>query len=306
MLDLRHINSFLAVIDTGSFHAAARRLGLSQPTISQHVRRLEMAIGSTLVRRNRGHCEATGAGIILVPAARRLLTIASRAVHRIAEMPVMVGASTNIGTYLLPAELRRWRDRSDARTTLVDVVIAPNPEIIEKLEAGEIDIALTEWPHSGEGFVSRLWRRERLVVIVPPDHPWAERHEIPLELLFTTPLLGGERGTGTASLLRRVLGDAAARLRVQTTLGSTEAVKRAVTAGLGVSLVAESAVVDEARSSRLRVLSIAGIELVKELFVTAPPEEAAGMPLTRLRELFVAADEATLERAGDYQREWCP
>jgi DNA-binding transcriptional LysR family regulator len=208
---------------------------------------------------------------MLLPSARSLIATAARAMEGIAGHPVMLGASSNAGIYMLQPYLKRISDREDGRGVRIDLVIDTNPAILGKLEAGEIDLAVTEWWDGRPGFVSRLWRRETLVVIVAPDHPWAARGEISVGELVATPLLGGERGTGTGTLLRRALGDdAAARLRVERNLGSTEAVKRAVRAGLGISLVAEASVIDELRSGHLRAVGVASVDLTKEFYVVTP------------------------------------
>jgi DNA-binding transcriptional LysR family regulator len=274
LLNLRHVDAFVAVVEEGGFHEASRRLGIAQPTVSQQIRKLEEELGAVLVERSRARCVPTAKGALFLPHARLLLSIARRAQDRLSGRRVTIGASSNIGIYLLQPHLRRLRDRWPEIE--VELRIGPNPEMAEKLETGEVDLAFMEWWDGRPGFESLPWRRERLLVVVAPDHPWAGREEISAEELSLHPLLGGERGTGTGMLLRRALGDAALALRSEGGLGSTEAVKRAVRAGLGVSIVFESAVADEIGSGSLRGLRIAGIDLAKELVVVLPQGLPAG------------------------------
>ena len=108
-----------------------------------------------------------------------------------------------------------------------------------------------EWWDNRPGFKSKLWRTEELVVIVPPSHQWENYTSINIELLFDVPILGGEKGTGTRRILEQALGDRLNFLTITMHLGSTEAVKRAVQAGLGISIVLSGSVTSEIQSDQL-------------------------------------------------------
>ncbi|UEM24219.1 LysR family transcriptional regulator (plasmid) [Skermanella mucosa] len=287
MLNLWHVAAFLAVAETGSFHEASRRLGVAQPTVSLHVRSLEEALGATLIVRGRARSIPSTDGRRFLPHARSLMAVADRARRTIAGRHVGIGASSNIGIYLLQPHLKRIAELEGGRVRF-ELGIGPNPDIVAKLETGEIDIAVLEWWDDRPGFVARRWRRERLVIIVSPDHAWAGRAGVTVEELATQPLLGGEPGTGTGTLLRRALGDAAELLRVDRALGSTEAVKHAVRAGLGVSLVAESSVAEEVRHGTLAAVSLDGVTLEKDLQVVLPAALPDGSAPARIAGLLLA------------------
>lgn len=274
MLNLRQVDAFVAVVEAGGFHEASRRLGIAQPTVSQQVRKLEAELGTALVERGRTRCVPTSKGALFLPHARLLLSIARRARERLSGRRVTIGASSNIGTYLLPPSLRRLRDRRPEIE--VELRVGSNPEMAERLETGEIDLAFMEWWDGRPGFEVLPWRRERLLVVVGPDHPWAGRQEVEAGELCLHPLLGGEKGTGTGTLLRRALGEAADALRAEGGFGSTEAVKRAVRAGLGISVVFESAVADEIAGGSLHGLKVAGADLAKDLLLVLPQGLPAG------------------------------
>ncbi|MGQ9366066.1 LysR family transcriptional regulator [Azospirillum sp. A39] len=283
MLNLSHVAAFVAVVETGNFHVASQRLGVSQPTVSQHLQKLEEDLGAALVLRTRGGCSATPKGRLFLPYARALLATEARARATLEGRSLTIGAGSNIGIYLLPAELRRLRALSGEAPDL-EMRIGANPDVAEWLENGELDLALTEWWDGRPGFEARPWRRERLVLIMAPDHPWAGRGRVALDELFGVPLLGGERGTGTGTLLRRTFGATAGMLGSGPSLGSTEAVKRAVRAGLGVSLVMESTVCDEVRSGTLAAAPVEGAELAKELWLVLPANLPPTAPAVRLAE----------------------
>lgn len=281
-LNLMQIRAFIAVIDTGGFQEAARWLDCSQPTVTQLVRKLETQLAVQLIIRHRGAPVATRHGDLFLPHARRLLRAEERAVASITARTLMVGASGNVGTYLLPPLLRSFRDSADIDT---DLVIAPNPEISDRIESGDIDIAVLEWWDGRAGFIARPWRRERMVVIVPPDHIWAAQDEIPRDWLLDTPMIGGEPGSGTGRLLQEAYGKDADHIRVSMNLGSTAAVKEAVKAGLGISIVLRSTVMEDVQAGTLRAIDLAGAAIEKELMIVLPENVPDNAPSARFQAL---------------------
>lgn len=251
MFDLRQIETFLQVIATGSFHAAGRKLGLAQPTVSQHIRKLEEYMRVTLIERSQVGCRPTEAARIFLPYAESLIQLNGRALDAVTRTKVAVGASGNIGTYILPDLIRRFEASQSGSP--IDLVIASNPVIAAQLDRAEIDVALLEWWDERPGFEAAVWREEPLVAIVGRDHAWAGRKAISADDLRRAPILGGEPGSGTGRLLRDALDVTVPAARQ---LASTEAVKRAVRAGLGVSIVLAASVIDEVASGHLFALDI--------------------------------------------------
>ncbi|MFD0987941.1 LysR family transcriptional regulator [Methyloligella solikamskensis] len=281
MLNLVHVNAFLAVLQTGSFHAAARRLDVGQPAVSQYVKQLEVSLGFPLIERRRKGCVATRHGEIFVHYARRLIATAESAKAHVQGTRLALGASGNIGVYLLPQALQSIR-QTTAGLGDVSLTIATNPDIAEQLTAGALDLAAMEWWDDRPGFTATPWRQERLVVIVPPDHPWATLEALEIGRLKGVPLLGGERGSGTGTLIRSRLGRLADDIVMGDNLGSTEAVKQAVKAGLGISLVLASAVTEDVARASLVALPLDGVELVKELKLVLPSHLPHSSPAARL------------------------
>lgn len=278
MLNLHHTRTFLAVVDAGGFRAASRTLDISPSTILDHVGQLEAELGASLLVRRRGAIEPTQQGAAFLPLARALVATAERAHAVVSNGPLRLAASSNIGTYLLQRPLALFSERNGSD---VELWIGSNPAIFERLDHGAADIAVVEhWP-ANENFEAWPWKRERLVVIVPPSHPLAERRSIRAEELIGEKLLGGERGTGTGTMLRERLGPVAAQLSTVDGFGNTEAVKRAVRAGLGISLVMMSAVADEAGAGTLVSLDIEDADLVKETKIVLRREMPASSAARR-------------------------
>ena len=267
MLSLVHARTFLAVIDARGFRPAARSLGLAASTVVEHVDQLEIELATPLLVRARGRVRPTEGGALLVPLARALVDTATRAHDVLRLAPLRVAASSNVGVYLLQPWLASFVATSGIA---VEPWIGPNPEVAQRLQTGRADAAVMEWWDDRPGFDAIAWRREPMVVIVPPSHKWARRRVVKAEDLLGETMLGGESGSGTATVLRQALGALADRLSMRAGYGSTEAVKRAVRAGQGVSIVLAASVTDEVTNGSLSALQVNGARLAKQISVIVP------------------------------------
>ena len=267
MLNLLHTKTFLTVIGEGGFRAAARELKVSPSTIIEHINQLEEELAALLIVRRRGAVETTPHGAAFVPLARAMLETAERSRRLIANAPLRIAASSNIGTYLLQSQLASFQAQDPAPT---DLWIGTNAAVAERLATGNADVALMEWWDERPGFSAQTWRKEPLVVIVAPEHPFANRAALEAADLATQTLLGGETGTGTMTLLKAKLGGVSHQLNAVGGFGSTEAVKRAVRAGRGISIVMAATVADEVAAGQLVALPLKAVDLVKELKIVKP------------------------------------
>ena len=264
-MNFPQLKSLLAVIDTGSFAAAAKELNLSQPAVSQHVRKLEQSLEANLVERGP-NCAPTEQAHEFVRQARNLIKIAELAKQSLYANELRIGASSNVGTYLIQPLFARFIEE---HTLDGKLIIDSNPAIAEKLHQGEIDVAAMEWwseeSNNARRFHNRTWKEEPLVLIVGPQHRWASRKRVAAEQLVGENILGGESGTGTGRIISDSLGKVAEKLSITQSLGSTEAVKEGVKAGLGVSIVIRSAVEEELRNGSLFAVGLTGVTLSKDI-----------------------------------------
>ena len=290
MLNLIHARTFLSVLEHRGFRRAARSLGLSSSTIVDHRLRLELDLGAKLLVRERGRIQPTAEGARLAPLARALVETAARARELLSSSTLRIAAASNVGIFMLPPPIASFAAIS---AVSVEPWIGSNVEVLQRLEDGMADVAAVEWWDDRPGFDATVWRRERLVVIVAPDHPWAARDSVtPAELGGET-ILGGEGGSGTGTVLRQALGALADKLNVRSGYGSTEAVKRAVRAGHGISIVLAASVVDELQSGRLRAVELRKTALEKRISLIVPK----GVPPTSVAMAFVrhVVDEGQVE-----------
>lgn len=265
MLNLVWLRSLVTVLQSGQFQDAARQLGLAQPTLSQHIQKLEAQVGVPLIQRSRTVCLPTQAGKRLLPYAESMLRLNERAMLAVTHQQTRVGASSNIGIYLLQPYVHDYMQAQPDDD--LQLMIDANPHIADKLKNAELDIALMEWWQPTAMFDSLLWKEEPLVLITPNNHPLASLPSASREILSGLSLIGGESGSGTGRLLKAYLQGLPNMPTVTMQLGSTEAVKKAVIAGVGISLVLASSVVSEMQRGELAVIPLADNELRKPIYL---------------------------------------
>lgn len=276
MLNLSQVQAFVTIIDEGNFRAAAEKLSCAQPTISQQLQRLEEFLGMRLVSRHRARSTLTRDGELFLPKARALLNAAIRACGPIEERRLLIGASSNIGVFFAPRLIAGFNSSGDPAVH-IDLAIGSNRQMIDMTLEGSIDLALTEVREDHSGFEWRTWRREKLVVIASPRHELAKVRRISKNRLFDYPMLGGESGTGTGRILKELLGADVSRLKISRQLGSTAAVKEAVKADLGISVVLAYSVAEDIAHGSLVSIDLEEADIFKPLYLMFPeqlPERA--------------------------------
>ncbi len=271
-MTLRQLEVFLAVASARSFRRAAEQLRLSQPALSQHVRELEAELGSRLFDRLARSVHVTDAGQVLQEHAARVFTTLSDARRAIGELQglqrgaLTVGASSTPGIYVLPPILASFRRRYPGIALTLRL---GNSEHVERLiRQSEVDLGLV----GGHGLAPgeeclAAGLVDELVLVVPPDHPWATGRALPPARLAGATLLFREMGSATRQVTERALRAAGIDYQVGMVFEHTEAIKQAVMAGLGVAFLSVHAVRGEVATGRLRALRLRGLRVVRHFHV---------------------------------------
>ncbi|GEE00322.1 LysR family transcriptional regulator [Gordonia spumicola] len=280
-LDIGALELLVGVDDHGSLSAAARRAGVAQPNASRSIARLERRLGVPLVKRATAGSTLTPQGTVLVHWARRIVDGATELLgvadglktDHTAELTV--GASMTVAEHLLPRWLGTFR--AEFPDVNVHLRVQNSSTVFVSLANDACDVGFVESPTVPTTLCGTVVARDRLVLVVPPDHPWARRRrKITAEELAATPLLVREPGSGTRTTLDDALA-AFPRAEPLLELGSSAAIRTSVAAGVGPAVLSSLAIADDARSGAVLPVDVDGLDLVRSLrAVWRPPRELRG------------------------------
>lgn len=269
-MNLHHLKIFHAVAQTGNFSHAAQRLYISQPAVSMQVRRLEEALGVSLVEVYGRRVHLTEAGMRLKEFAEQIVHLERDTEEAMAEFQdptkgyVRVGASTTPGTYLLPKAIAAFRQQNPG--VLVRLELGNTRAIEEKLLLNDLDFGIVGEEVIDDGdLILEPWITDRMVVIAPSNHELARAGTIALARLLTQPLVLREPGSSTRKVFTAQIHALGLEITQALELSNTEAVKEAVAAGLGLAVVSELAVLTDLRLGRLIVVDVSDLQLGRQL-----------------------------------------
>jgi DNA-binding transcriptional LysR family regulator len=267
-VDLRRLEIFVKVAELGSFSRAAEALFLTQPTVSEHVRALEDELGVQLLDRLGRGATPTRAGTLLLGYARRLLGLSREATQAIAQFQgrvsgeLLVGGSTIPGEYVLPALIGAFRGKYP--DVSISLRIGDSRQVQEWVEEGQVEIGVVGAPPTARALEGRPLMGDELVVVVAAGHPWASRRGVTLDDLKVEPMIVRERGSGSRDAFERALegvGLGLGAFRIVGEIGSTQAIKQAVRAAVGVSVISRRAVEDECRAGLLACVKLRDLSI---------------------------------------------
>lgn len=287
-MDLDALNIFVAVAAAGSMTRAAGALRLSQPAVSKRLGELEARVGAPLFDRLPRGVRLTAAGALLLPHAERLLALseaAQRELNALADLSrgsLSVGASTTIGGYLVPILFGRF-NRAHPGITL-SLEIANTAQIQAAVLDERVDLGLSEGFVSSDALEVEVVAEDEMVAIVAPGHPLLAKDEVTTDDLQHVPVLMREAGSGTRDVIEAALRRRGTVLSPAMSLGSTEALKNAVAAGLGLAIVSRLTVGLELSTGRLLELPVAGLPIRRALHLL----RLRGKHLSAAMEAFIA------------------
>ena len=273
-MDLRQLEVFARVVDTRSFSRAAEALRLTQSTISEHVRLLEEEVGVRLFDRLGRETVPTRAGELLYGYAQRLLALRAEAQQALQQFlgqisgGLTVGASTIPGEYVLPPLIGAFREKFPQVS--IALHIGDSREIADAVVEGRVELGLIGARPEQRTLQAVELMPDELVVVVPPGHAWFGRKLVTLDELKPEPLIVREPGSGSRQALETALDEAGpglGGLRVIAEMGSTSAIKQAVKAGVGLSIMSKRAVEEECRHGLLWCLTIKDLRFTRHFYV---------------------------------------
>ncbi|MFV1959200.1 MAG: LysR family transcriptional regulator [Planctomycetota bacterium] len=246
-MEIRQLHSFREVVREGSFTAAARRLHMTQPAISLHVKALEKEVGARLMDRDARGVRLTPAGEVLLEAAEAILGTVEDCRRRITEMEapergtLLLACGDTVALHVLPPILAAFRTlRPRAEITIRN---HGSRRILDQVLRREADlgiVTLPPWLHPA--LEARVLLEEPFWLALPPGHGLAGREAIGLAALDGRPAVLLAPPSQTRGVIDRALGKAGVELRVVMESGNLEVVKAYVAGGMGLSILPAMAI----------------------------------------------------------------
>jgi DNA-binding transcriptional LysR family regulator len=265
------LRTFIQVCEQGSFSKAAQTLGISQSTISTQIATLEKQAGLSLFDRSQRPVKLTEAGIIFSRIGAQIINQTEQLDKLMRELSggiageVKIGTTTSIGAFILPRIVSRLLQESPK--IRLDVTIKPLSSICESVRQGETDFGLVLSQTEPRGLEAKILKRERLCFVVSPRHPLAET-TVRLEDLKNCSFVVGAKSGGYTAMIERLLErNGLFGFDVALRVGSFEAIKETVRAGLGVGLLPHFMIRRELTSGVLSEITVKGKPFFVEIIM---------------------------------------
>jgi len=236
---------------------------MTQPAVTFQVRQLEEQFNTRLFDRTHNRISLTDAGKRVYECAERIFELYSEMDNSVRELTgdisgvLILGASTTVAEYMLPALLGDFKEKNPDVT--IRLKVANTDGIVSMVENNTIDLGVVEAPVNNKNLVVEKCRMDQLVVIVPPGHELTKENSITLETLIQYPFICREEGSGTREVMFDHMNEEGlktADMNVAMELGSLEAIKGAVEAGMGVSILSRATIGKELRLGTLEAIQL--------------------------------------------------
>ncbi|MEI7450963.1 MAG: selenium metabolism-associated LysR family transcriptional regulator [Desulfomonile sp.] len=273
-MDIRRLKVFCKVFELKSFTKAAEALSISQPTVSEHIRALEKALGERLIDRLGRAVIPTPAGKVFYRYALSIIQMLEEATQALGQFKgrlagrLILGASTIPGTYILPRFIGTFKTEHPAiRFTLR---ISDTAEIVQEVLETNLEAGLVGSKWNDRRLLLEEVFADELVLAVYPEHRWARKRKIALEELVDEPFILREKGSGTRMVMNRIMEDQGldpSRLPIVAEMGSTEAVRQGIRFRIGVSILSNQAVAEDLRQGTLVLVEINNVRFFRPLYL---------------------------------------
>lgn len=274
-MDLDKLRVFHSAAHEGSFTRAGEALLLTQPSVSIHIRDLERSLGVPLFERLGRGVRVTEPGRVLYEYSTLMFALERDAHDALSAYregdagEVVIAASSTPGIYLLPAFLAGFRRAHPS----VELQLHISDTADAERRVGEMSVDMGVVGSRIEGMENTPWIDDELVLVVSGDHPWASKPPRRADALEGQPFILREDGSAVRAATDKWLREQ--RIDVQTvlTLDGTEAIKRAVAAGMGMTITTTFALGAELQTGELAIVSIPGLPIRRELYLVRNPRK---------------------------------
>jgi DNA-binding transcriptional LysR family regulator len=285
---------FLEICREKGFSQAANRLEKSQSAISTQIGLLEKELGVKLFDRSKRPLLITEAGQLFLEFARDVLNKTEDFERYVSELSsgiageVRIGASTSVGTYILPAIISQFL-RKFPRVK-VSLSTQPRSLVFESVRRADVDFGLVLSDKPPNGLEFRTLKAERLCLFTSSNHALSRKRRVQIADLKSIPFVVGPKGTEYTEMISRILtGYGLSDYRVAARISNFEGVKEVVHAGLGVGLLPHFMIRSEIRERTLQQLKVQGFNASATIMQIERVEHLATPTILRVKDFFSSA-----------------
>ncbi|GAB4419435.1 MAG: selenium metabolism-associated LysR family transcriptional regulator [Anaerolineales bacterium] len=284
-MDIDRLKTFLDAAQTLNFSETAKRLHLSQSTVSKHIQDLERDLNVTLFDRSGARLQLSHSGQALLPWARQLTKECERfqeIAHSLEEDvagPLRVACTTAAGKYILPILSTRFRRRFP--NVQMSMLACRPPDVDELLRDEKVDLAVVSFEAANPDLECQYFFSDQIVLIAPPDHPWSSLPQIQPDELVRAPIIMREPTSGTRRVVLSALSAhdiSVTDLDVVLELGNAEAIVAAVATGIGVSFVSYASAEFALQAGRVKEIEVSGFDLKRKICILRHVPHSSSRP----------------------------
>jgi DNA-binding transcriptional LysR family regulator len=274
-ITIQQLESLVNVVKERSFSRAAKKMRLSQPSLTKHIQHLEDIVGTRVMVRKQTGINLTPEGRVIYESAKRIFRMIDETGEKIARMReneagnIYITASTIPATYILPHFIQAFKNLYPEINCFVKT--RDSEETVAMILDDEAEIGFIGRPiENGKLYAERLWK-DQMILVVPQQHKWEGRKSVSLDEILEEPFVIRERGSATRATLEKYLYEEKkwdlSVFNIIGEMGSSEAVKEAVIAGLGISIISHHAVRREIRSGLLVEIPVRNCRIERDFYV---------------------------------------
>lgn len=268
-MHIETLKIFCDVVENQSFSLAASQNFVTQSAVSQQIRGLEERYGKRLLDRKRGSVRPTAAGEILHRASREILQqfeemeAQLQGLSNVITGSIRVGTVHSVGLYELSEPLKAYF--ADFPNVNVYLEYDRASHVYEQVLRGNVDLGIVAYPTARAQLTVLDFRTDRLVVACAPNHPLAERVEIPVTAINGEKFVGFEKGIPTRQALDRVFAERHVTVQYVAELDNIEMVKRLVEVNAGIAVIPEKSCAHEVRAGSIVKVELSDKDLTRPI-----------------------------------------
>jgi DNA-binding transcriptional LysR family regulator len=270
-MNFNQLKTFYFAVKYGSYSAAAEALYITQPAITKQIQQLEATYGIRFLNRFGKKMVLTDAGEVLYDFADKIFQMESQAEESLRDFQqrksgrLRIHASESFGAYYLPFIINIFRKKYP--NIHISVNIFPNQEVIENTIKLENDLGFISYPCEHKKLVIQDVLEDRLVLIVPPSHPFARVKLLDPQKLDEQSIIMHEKGSATRDIVDAFIKRNNLSVLIALELSNNEAIKRAVEEGAGISLISEHVVSEEVKRRKLKSIPLTDPTMKRKFYL---------------------------------------